>query len=185
MSLGFIGGCSFSDVHRYPHSWSPLPTLSNSCSEIFGQYQEADPLESGNPVPSLWAFRLNMLDSMRADDKTVKSRVIWITQEKDASIKISYLIDGKQISDRQIAPGGYICKPDGLQLTYRDDYGYLYWDLPSYGKIRVVATLWRDHQYLYVKLTSKVSGVMLYVVPSWGTNEDWYRFPTQIRESGH
>lgn len=174
-----ITGCSFSNVQSYPHSWNALPTLSSGCSEIFGQYQEANPKESGNEVPSLWAFRLKMLNTMRAGDKTVKSREIRITPEEGTSIKISYLIDGKQISDRLISAGEYICKPDGLQLTYRNDYGTVFDKLPNYGKTQEVATLWRDNEYLYVRVTSKVSALILYTIPEWGTNEHWFRFPAQ------
>ena len=177
-----VTGCSYSNVNPYPHSWSALPALSNGCSEIFGQYQEANPKESGNEVPSRWAFYLKMSnDLMRSGDKTVESREIRITQEIGASIKISYLIDGKKIADQLIPSGEYICKSNGLQLTYRNEYGMVYRDLPNFGKTHTAATLWRDNEYLYVKVTNKTFAIVLYTIPSWGTSESWYRFPAQTR----
>lgn len=172
-------GCSYSNVKSYPSSWAELPKMSSNCAEVSGVYGEAKPSESGNAVPGKWAFDFLPPDKLREGDKSVRSRNISITFANDRSLQISYLIDGQEVRKKIIVPHECSCNADGFRIELRNHYGEVYSDMPSVGKYKVVATLWRDKNYLYVKTTGRLYGLILYLIPSWGKNEDWYRFPVQ------
>lgn len=178
LSLTIVAGCSSNRIQSPPPDWNDLPILSGDCSEVFGNYGEAYSRESGNPVPSIWAFGFyNTLDKVRAGDETVKSRRVLIALGTENEIVISYFVDEKLITSRIAYKADYSCSPNGLDLIIRNEYGTVYDKLPNYGNIEEVATLWRDQQYLYVRRILKYRALTLYSIPSWGKNEAWYRFP--------
>ncbi|MDD4965125.1 MAG: hypothetical protein PHI11_14530 [Gallionella sp.] len=156
--------------------------MSANCSEVFGYYDEADPKESGNPVPSSNAFALvpyGRYNPLRTNDKTVRTRQIRIAYDNEKNVNISYFINGLMVLNKFIPLKDSSCDQNGLHLTLRREYGTMHDKIPNYGTSVNVATLWRDDQYLYVKTTLKSAGLTMYVIPYWGTNEHWYRFPVR------
>jgi hypothetical protein len=170
-------------VQSYPHGWNTLPAMSANCSEVFGYYKEANPKESGNNVPSFLALGLNKgWHQLRMEDQSVLPRQIRISYHNE-DIDISYFIDELLVFKRTILAADYSCSKDGLRITLENREGAIYDKVPNYGSTETIATLSRDNEYLYVKTTRKDSSLMFYSVPSWGTNEHWYRFPVLSRSS--
>jgi len=174
-----IMGCSYSHVKSYPASWAELPKISSDCAEVSGVYGEAEPSESGNAVPSMWAFDFLPPDKLRVGDKSVRSRNISIKFANDRSLQISYLIDGQEVRNKIIMPSKYNCNADGFRIELRNHFGTVFDMFPNVGRDKWVVTLWRDNNYLYVKTTSHAFALIFYIFPEWGKNEHWYRFPVR------
>jgi hypothetical protein len=173
-----LQGCSYNLVESYPN-WAELPKMSSDCAEVSGIYGEANPSESGNAVPGMWAFDFLPPDNLRVGDNSVRSRNISIKFASDRSLQISYLVDGQEVRKKIIMQSKCSCNTDGFRIELRNHYGTVFDKIPNVGKQKVVATLWRDNNYLYVKTTWHVFALDFYIVPHWGKNENWYRFPVR------
>jgi hypothetical protein len=170
-----------------PPEWQKLPTMSETCREAEGTYEdpnawiwERENLATGEKFNgkrhAAWVAFALPATAVRPEDTKAGSRTFALFIDQTQSLSITYKLAGTVVATRSFLKDAWSCTPAGIVVTTIDREGAVLDKLPNKGRAIERAIVRVKEGSLYVHTIRETKALVLGVLPQSFTHVSWQKF---------
>jgi hypothetical protein len=174
-------------TERQPPEWPKLPTMSETCREAEGTYEDPNTWiwERQNPATgekfngkrhAAWVAFALPAAAVRPEDTKAGSRTFALSIDQPQALSITYKLAGTVVATRSFQKDAWSCTPAGIVVTTIDREGAVLDKLPNEGRAIERAIVRVKDGSLYVHTVRETKTRVLGVIPQSFTHVSWQQF---------